>query len=432
MSRRGTRLLAWLVVLALSLTFAALNAASTPAAAQSATPAANTAPATGATPEATAGTPGTPTPTRTPTLTPTPTATLTELQAQIVLAQTFLDGKDYESAADLFAEILADNRGNPEALAGLKAALDGQAAHMATMIAPLPTEAPTAAPEAVAPTLAETTRAKVLDISGTVLAALAAVVLLYFAAALLRWLLAALRELWYTRILPLLNRPAVPPGFLIGEFNNLVGADAEGAARVVPLAMTEKLIAWNRLVQDKQVPVEMAPALDLGPMAWIKVLWSWILPPARGYRVTGTLLNGSAGAFQLAVQRTDLGHNIVDRSTIFERRSPSSEEAFRLMAGEAAKWLVKPADMEADKAVAAAKRAVGDGTALSTSEVFDQALDLLSPVRQQINQGLVDYADARQRLRQAEAMVAQLPSASELRAELTKVIGSLRKSVPGG
>jgi len=432
MNGRGKRPLAWLVVLALSLTLAVWNAASTPAAAQSATPAVTAAPEAGATPESTPGTPASPTPTFTPTLTPTPTATLTELQARIVLAQAFLDGQDYENAADLFAEILEDNRGNPQALAGLQSALEGKAAEMATMMAPLPTQAPTIVPEVAIPTLLGTTRSKLLDIGGTVLAALAVVILLYFVSALLRWLLAGLRELWYVRVLPLLNRPAVPPGFLIGEFTDSVGADAEGAVRIVPLAMTEKLIAWNRLVQDKQVPVEMAPELDLGPMAWIKVLWSWILPPARGYRVTGTLLKGASGAFQLAVQRTDLAHNSVDRSTIFENRAPSAEEAFRLMAGEAAKWLIKPADMEADQAVAAAKRAAGESTALSASEAFDRALELLLPVRQQVNQGLVDYPDARQRLRQAEALIAQLPNASELRTELTKVVGSLRKSVPGG
>lgn len=432
MNGRGTRLLAWLVVLALSLTLAAWNAASTPAAAQSATPAANAAPEAGATPESTPGTPASPTPTFTPTLTPTPTATLTELQGRIVLAQAFLDGQDYENAADLFGEILEDNRGNPQALAGLQSALAGKAAQMATMMAPLPTQAPTTAPEVAIPSLVETTRSKLLDIGGTVLAALAVVVLLYFVAALLRWLLAGLRELWYVRILPLLKRPAVPPGFLIGEFTDSVGADAGGAVRIVPLVMTERLIAWNRLVQDKQVPVEMTPELNLGPMAWIKVLWSWILPRARGYRVTGTLLKGSASAFQLAVQRTNMAHNSVDRSMIFENHAPFAEEAFRLMAGEAAKWLIKPADMEADKAVAAAKRAAGEGAALSVSEAFDRALELLLPVRQQVNQGMVDYPDARQRLRQAEAMIAQLPNASELRTELTKVVGSLRKSVPGG
>jgi hypothetical protein len=102
------------------------------------------------------------------------------------------------------------------------------------------------------------------------------------------------------------------------------------------------------------------------------------------------------------------------------------------MAGEAAKWLVAPGDMEADKAVAAAARGVGDPSPMAASEVFDEALNLLLPVRQQVNQGLVDYADARRRLAQAEAMIARLPSNSSLRAELTRVVEGLRKSVPTG
>ena len=178
----------------------------------------------------------------------------------------------------------------------------------------------------------------------------------------------------------------------------------------MPIAVTEKLIAWNQLVQDKQVPVELEPNLDLGAMAWLRVFWAWILPPPRGYRVAGTLLNGSAGAYQLAVQRTNLGRNSVDRSRIFESGAkPAAESAFRAMAGEAAKWLVAPGDIEADKAVAAAARAVGDASPLAASAVFDEALNLLLPVRQQVNQGLVDFPEARRRLAQAEAMIARLP-----------------------
>jgi hypothetical protein len=89
MSRRGTRLLAWLVVLALSLTFTAWSPAWTPAAAQSLLRSQH---------HPAAGTPEAPqarrtlTPTGTPTLTPTPTQ-LTQLQAQILLAQTYLTGR---------------------------------------------------------------------------------------------------------------------------------------------------------------------------------------------------------------------------------------------------------------------------------------------------------------------------------------------------
>lgn len=429
MSRRANWLQApglpaWLVVLALVLLLIASAATPGLSAAQAATP-------TGAATTA----PGTPTPTRTPTLTPTPTATLTELDARLLLAQTYLDGKDYDSAAEHFSAIAADTRGDPRALAGLSQALQGQASILATQMAPYPgdlaTPAPAVAPEP-APTFAQTARAKLIEIGGWALAAIIVVLLLYFLAALIRRGLAWLRELWFMRVLPLLGRPAVPPGFLIGDFANMIGADGDGATKVVPIAVTEKLIAWNQLVQDKQVPVEIAPDMDLGAMAWIRVFWNWILPRERGYRVNGTILNGGAGAYQLAVQRTNLARNSVDRSAIFERRDSSAEAAFRVMAGEAAKWLVAPADMEADKAVAAAARAVGDPQPLPASQVFDEALNLLLPVRQQVNQGLVDFPEARRRLAQAEAMVARLPSNSGLRAELARVIESLRKSVPAG
>jgi hypothetical protein len=103
-----------------------------------------------------------------------------------------------------------------------------------------------------------------------------------------------------------------------------------------------------------------------------------------------------------------------------------------MMAGEAAKWLVAPDDLEADNAVAAAARGVGEPQPLPASQVFDEALNLLLPVRQQVNQGLVDFPDARRRLSQAEAMIARLPSNSSLRAELQRVIEGLRKSVPAG
>ena len=283
-------------------------------------------------------------------------------------------------------------------------------------------------------TLASETRAKVSNFLALALAALLVVAILYLFSALLRWLLTALRELWYTRILPLLNRPAVAPGFLIGEFTNLAGTPADSAAKVAPITITQKLIAWNQLVQDKLVPVEMAPDVDLGAMAWLKVLWSWILPrPARGYRVNGTLLTGPAGLYQLAVQRTNLGRNSVDRTRLFESGLPSPSEAYVNMAEEAAKWLVLPADLEADAAVASAKGFTSTGAnPSSASEVFDRALVTLLPVRQQVNQGQVDFPNARRRMSEAEAMVAQLPSESELRAELTRVIADLRKSVPGG
>ncbi len=267
-------------------------------------------------------TPGTPTPTSTPTLTPTATPTLTELQSKLTLAQTYLAGKDYDQAATLFAAIAEEDRGNAEALAGLQAALDGKAMQLATMIAPLPTAAATAAPLPVptpAPTLGDAVGAKLREFLGTALAALALVILIYLLANAIRWLLQVLREAWYLRVLPLLKRPAVAPGYLIGEFTNGLGDTGANAARVVPVAMTEKLLAWNQLIQAKEVPVEPEPQLDLGGMGWLKVLWSWILPAPRGYRVSGMLSLNDEGVYQLAVQRTSLARNSIDRGATFEK-----------------------------------------------------------------------------------------------------------------
>lgn len=398
---------------------------------QTSTPAATSEPAETPTTEA-----GTPTPTRTPTLTPTATPTLTELQSKLTLAQTYLTGKNYDRAAELFAEIAEEDRGNPEALAGLKAALDGQAMLLATMIAPPPTPQPTPAPPPPpAPTLSKTIGARLQDYLGTTLAALVLVVLIYLLANAIRWALTALRELWYLRVLPLLNRPAVAPGFLIGEFANGLGVAGANATGLIPLAITEKLLAWNQLVQAKEVPVEPEPRLDLGGMSWLKVLWSWILPPPRGYKVTGALMMNAQGLYQLAVQRTALARNVIDRSAVFEQAGASPDTVYRALAGEAAKWLVSPADIEGSQAIAGGMRAtrgVSAGTLLTPSEIFDQALDLLLPVRQQVSAGAVDYVDARSRLRAAEGLLSQLPENSGLRHDLETVIADLRKHVPTG
>lgn len=442
MSRSGKRraapgLPAWFIALVLVLAIAAWSIATTPAFAQAATPTAATAAGTPAADTMGTLTPpaGTPTPTATPTITPTPTATLTGLQARLVLAKAYLDGEDYDSAATLYAQIAEDTRGNAEALTGLQAALAGKAAIQATQMAPFPTEAPAPTPTPqVEATLASTTRGKTVDILATVLAGLLIIAFLYLIAALLRLVLTALRELWYLRVLPLFKKPAVPPGFLIAEFATPDDMSVEGAAREIPILITEKLIAWNQLVNDREIPVELAPDLDLGVMAWIQIFWRWLLPPPRGYRVAGALFSGSGQSPRLAVQRTNLSRNSVDRSRVFEGApGETARDAFRRLAGEAAKWLLMPGDIEADQAVAMAKGFGDEAQAPnSASAVFDRAIDTLLPVRRQANQGLIDFPDARQRLRDAEAMVAQLPFDSQLRAELTSVIADLRRAVPAG
>ncbi len=234
----------------------------------------------------------------------------------------------------------------------------------------------------------------------------------------------------------LLRRPAIQPGFLIGEFTNGLGDDGIHAPGIVAQALSEKLVMWNQLVHAKEVPVEPAPTVDLGGMSWLKILWSWILPPSRGYKVTGSLLQSPTGAYQLSVQRTDLAHNRVDMSTTLEKRGAAPETAFRAMAGEAAKWLVTPADMEASAAVVRGMRAVRgageEAMSLTPSEIFDQALELLLPVRQQVNQGAIDFGYARKQLQDAEALLSQLPEGSQLRRDVQDVITDLRRAVPAG
>ena len=160
-------------------------------------------------------------------------------------------------------------------------------------------------------------------------------------------------ELWLMRVRPWFHYSTVQPGFLIGEVPaNGLGDDAGNLPSIVAQALVEKLMQWNQLVQAREIPVEPAPALDLGGMGWLKIMWTWILPPTRGYKVTGMLLQNSTGAYQLSVQRTVLAHNRVDLSKTLEKRGTSPDDAFRAMASEIAKWLVSPADMAASEAVA--------------------------------------------------------------------------------
>jgi hypothetical protein len=263
-------------------------------------------------------------------------------------------------------------------------------------------------------------------------AALVLIALLYLLGAFLRWLLSALRELWYMRIVPLFGRPAIVPGFLLGEFAGAWTPDEELASRIVPVAITQKITDWNQLVRDKQAPIDLERERYTGPLAWLRVLWAWVLPPPRGYRVTGTFLPGSAGAHQMTVQRTNLGRNSVDRSRVFESRLEPPAEAYRAMAAEAGKWLLLPADIEADAAVALTSGAGASASGAPASGSFDQAIALLLPVRQQVQQGSIDFPDARRRLRDAETMIVQLPTESLLRAELVRVVADLRRAVPAG
>ena len=427
MSPRRTCSLASALILALLLAIFLIPVATF---AQDATPA----PAAQGTPAGAIA--GTPSPTNTPAPTPTATPTFTVLQNQLMLAQTYLEGGDFDRAAALFAAVAEVDRGSAAALAGLKAALAGQATAAAPASALSATPAPAAVPQSTTATTGSALLSKLLEYGSTVIAALLVVVLVYLLAAALRWLLFGVREFWLVRGRSLFHRPAAPPGYLIGEFTNGLGDDGAHVPGIVAQALVEKLMQWNQLVHAREIPVEPAPALDLGGMGWMKIMWTWIVPPARGYKVTGMLLQSSTGAYQIAVQRTVLAHNRVDLSKTLERRGSSADVAFRSMASEIAKWLVAPADMAASDAVARGMRAMRDVTeeavVLTPSEVFDQALELLIPVRQQANQGALDFNFARQQLAAAEQLLAGLPDGSQLRNDLLDTIADLRQSVPAG
>ena len=257
---------------------------------------------------------------------------------------------------------------------------------------------------------------------------------LYVLSQALRWIMFAVREFYYLKLFPFFRRPAQARPFLIGEFTDGTGMQGFPGTRVVTQRITEKLLAWNQLVQAREIAIEPAPPVDLGSMAWIKVLWTWLVPPPRAYKIDGALLGNQPGAYRLMIRRTDLSTNSVDASRTFETTVGVAEVAFQGMAELAAKWLCYPRDIEASAAVARGIRAAdaggADATPSSASEIYDAALDLLLPVRQQINQGAIDYADARERLRQADGLLRDLPDGSRLYIDLKAVIADLSRSVP--
>ena len=392
-----------------------------------------------ATPKPAAATPSgpptdtpTPAPTRTPAPTPTATATLTELQNRLLLADTYLKAGQAAKAAELYSAILGQDRGQPEALAGLKKALEGQTALTATAAAPRPTTAPATPAPPSGPGFGSTLLTKTGDAVATVLPFLLIVLALYVLSQALRWIMFAVREFYYLKLFPLFRRPAQARPFLIGEIADGTGMQGFPGTRVVTQRITEKLLAWNQLIQAREIAVEAAPPVELGSMAWIKVFWTWLVPPPRAYKIDGALMGNQPGAYRLVIRRIDLSTNRVDASRTFETTVGVPEVAFQGMAELAAKWLCYPRDIEATAALARGIRAAdADATAPSSaSDIYDAALNLLLPVRQQINQDAVDYADARERLRQANGLLRSLPDGSRLNADLQAVIADLSRSVP--
>ncbi len=371
----------------------------------------------------------TPAPTRTPAPTPTPTATLTGLQNRLLLADVYLKGGEFAKAEEIYAAILAEERGHPEALAGLKKAVDGRIAVTATAAAPRP--APTATPT-VATTFGATMSHRVNEIIGTAFPLLLLIVILYLFSQVVRRLLFALREFYYLRVLPFFHRPICDRPFLIGEFTDATGLPNGSAPKIVTQTLTEQLLARNHWLQAKESPVEPAPALDLGGMAWIKVLWTWILPPPRAFKIDGAIW-AEQGTYKLAVHRTDLSANVVDMTHTFSSAGPTPAAALQEMATEAAKWVVYPNEMGASEALSRLTRRgeLETAPAASAGAIYDEALRLLLPIRQQLDLATVDYADARERLRQAQVLLSGLPENSRLYADLSLAIADLRRSVPG-
>jgi hypothetical protein len=59
--------------------------------------------------------------------------------------------------------------------------------------------------------------------------------------------------------------------------------------------------------------------------------------------------------------------------------------------------------------------------------VYAEAVSLLLPIRQQLNVGTVDYADARERIRQAQELLKDLPAGSRLHTDLQAIIADLNR-----
>ncbi len=249
----------------------------------------------------------------------------------------------------------------------------------------------------------------------------------------LRWALYGGRELWLTRGLPLTGRPAIDAPFLMGEFVDAVAEPGLAGGQIVRQALTEKLLAWNQLVEVRITPVEPALPPHLDSAAWLRAFWQWVAPPSRGYEVRGSLYrNGQT--YGLAVQRISLRRRRVDCGQTFESTDAPAADAFRAMAGEAAKWLLQPDDMEAAAAPQGSRAVSPDGPLPdqlppTASEAFDRALTLLLPVRHMLQQGALNEADALCRLEEAREMAEQLPAQSGLRREIEEVVGEIGKQV---
>jgi hypothetical protein len=375
----------------------------------------------------------TPTVTPTPTLTPTPTATFTALQARMALGRAYLQGGDYGNAAEIFSAVALEDRGSSEALAGLDAALKGQAAATAAA-APHPTVEPAAAPTPSGPTPAGAFLEKVWTLGATALVLLLILLALYLAARALRWLLSWLRELWFTRI----RKPPVPPGLVIGEIIDATGEDSCPAARVAVQALTEQLVIWNSAApRGLRTPLQV-DGLNRPGLAWVRALWEQIFPPRRAYRLTGLLAGKQPGPYRLSLDRVDLRSNRVDASRTFESGAETPAQAFRELGSTAAFWAHDPLGMEGMPGLlemparAGLTGAARSGVQPTPTQTANEALRLLAQVRAQVQGINVDYATAPHTLDEAQTLIERLPAGSVLRGELQLAADDLLRAVQPG
>lgn len=372
--------------------------------------------------------PGTPTPSRTPTQTPTATATFTALQAKLALAQVYLRGGEYSLAAGLFAQIAEADRGNAEALLGLESALAGQAAATATAAAPPRTAAATVAPPELEAGPAISLSDWLRQLGGLALALLLVLTALWVLSGAARWLLFGLREFVLTRVLGWFRRPNRSRGFRLGDIRE-PGAPLSPLPELFAAALAGEITRWNQLMVTPVTPLEPGPPLDLGRMGWLELFWRWFVPRSRHDRIDVVLSRGVASTTRASVQRVSLATGKVRRSATFEAFAASPEDTVRILAGEAAKWLLVPETMEV---AGTATVAVGSGEERQgASRVYGRAMALLLPLRQQVALGQINYPEARRSLHEAELLVEGLPEESDLRLALGEVIAGLRQSVPG-
>jgi hypothetical protein len=377
----------------------------------------------------------TPTETRTPTLTPTPTPTFTARQAQLALAQAYLTGGDFGKAAEIFAAIATEDRGNAEALAGLDAALKGQIVATATAMAPLPTPPASQTPAPSRPSLASVFVANWTVFAGVTLAALATVLLVYLSAKGLRWLLSSIRELWFVRV----KRSRVGPCLRVGPFVNATGDETFQGPKVVVQALIEQVMSWNEAVQEELISSVTVDSIEEAGIAWLAALWHRIFLPPRAYKVTGVLAGKQPGPYRLSVDRLDLRTDKVDASHSFEGNAETPAQAFRELATVAAFWVRDPVGSAASPGTMDVPVRVSglSGTARAANvptpiQLASEALQLMGMVRQQMRWGTADYSAAPQALSKAQALLDRLPQHSSLQRNLQSALDDLRHLVQPG